>query len=73
MNSLRLIARLLSTILVINLILHLVKRPFLPWLYHWLLTCPPRAERCELLWQKSPLIERLVWRILECIENHHVV
>ncbi|CUS22982.1 LAQU0S07e04632g1_1 [Lachancea quebecensis] len=72
-GTLKLIARVLSCVLVINLITLLLKKPLLPWLHNWLLACPSSTQRCALRWQKWPFVERLVWKFLIYIEtNHHL-
>ncbi|SCV04178.1 LAME_0H16380g1_1 [Lachancea meyersii CBS 8951] len=71
--SLRVIARSLSALLVINLICLLIRKPFLPWFYHWMLACPVVDKRCNLFWQKWPFFEKLVWKILDQIETHYQV
>ncbi|SCU84772.1 LAFA_0D11914g1_1 [Lachancea sp. 'fantastica'] len=68
---LRMIARGLSGLLVLNLFCRLIREPFLPWFHDWMLTCPNSAARCHLLWQRWPFVERVIWKILDYIEIHH--
>lgn len=70
-GTLKLIARILSCVLVINLLTLLLRKPMLPWLHNWLLTCPPNTQRCALRWQRWPLIERLMWKFLVYIETNY--
>ncbi|CEP60539.1 uncharacterized protein LALA0_S01e13234g [Lachancea lanzarotensis] len=72
-SLLRIIARGLASFLVLNLLFRLIRKPFLPWLHDWMLTCPRSASRCHLLWQKWPFVEKVIWKMLDYIETHHQV
>lgn len=61
----------LSILLVINIIMKLLKRPFLVWLYHRLLTCPGGSEGCVLWWQHFSTLEKLIWSIIDTIEVNY--
>ncbi|SCU93514.1 LADA_0G03510g1_1 [Lachancea dasiensis] len=73
MPEFRAIARVLCCLLVVNLVVRTTKRPFLSWIYQWILRCPTNSERCELFWQKSRPTEKLVWKLVDYIEkNQHI-
>ncbi|KAH3901620.1 uncharacterized protein SCDLUD_001386 [Saccharomycodes ludwigii] len=68
-SILKLAIILLLILLIINVYRFIFKKTLYQCLYSWLLTCPDNRDYCVLWWQKYPVVERLIWSIINHIEN----
>ncbi|AMD19875.1 HCL276Cp [Eremothecium sinecaudum] len=69
--KLKLIAKALLLLLSINLFFKIIRKPFLPWLHNWLLTCS--EELCTVYWwQRISFLEPIVWNLIDYIEINYM-